>query len=201
MQSTWLKKAGLIALVCWTLAAQASQAIAVTNSVTAGIVGINNGTLAGGDGTGSGQINLNIANLALVLQARDLSGGLLPNGANVASGQQIYFVLYIDNNTAVQADNIRIEDLLNEAQFAYVAGSIETTMVATGSSDAAIWAGTWTPLSDPLGGPDDLASWGDTNSNGFADRFTAGDAAGQANQPLSIPANTIRAFRFRVTVQ
>jgi hypothetical protein len=201
MQSTWLKKIGLIALVCWALVIQASHALAVTNSVTAGIGGIDNGTLAGGNGTGSGQIDLNIADLALVLQARDLSGTLLTNGSNVTSGQEIYFLLHVDNNTAAQADNIRIEDVLNEAQFAYVAGSIETTTVATGSSDAVIWAGGWVPLSDLLGGPDDLASWADTDSNGSVDRFTAGAAGGQSNQPLNIPANTIRVFRFRVTVK
>ena len=201
MKSTWLKKAGLITLICWSLVMQASQLLAVTNSVTAGIGGINNGTLAGGNGAGSGQINLNVASLALVLQARDLSGVLLPNGSNVASGQVIYFLLYVDNNTGAQADNVRIDDILNEAQFAYVSGSIETTLVPTGSSNAAIWAGGWTPLSDLLGGPDDFASWADTNGNGTVDRFTAGAATGQANQPLSIPANTIRVFRFKATVK
>lgn len=177
--------------------------MAATNSVIGGIGGINNGTLLGGDGTGTAQITLNTVTLALVKQARDLSGTVLPNGTNVAAGQTIYFVLYIDNTTSVQASSLTIQDLLDLTQFSYTAGSLQTTTVASGSNDAAIWAGTWTALTDAVGGPDDTASR--LNISAIQDRITVGNTTGltpaQANQPLNILAGTLKAIRFRVVVQ
>lgn len=148
----------------------------------------------------SGPVTVNSVNLALVKQTRDLSGVVLPNGSNVASGQQIYFVLYVDNITAVTAADIRLTDLLNEAQFTYVPNSIEATAVPTGSTNAAIWGGVWTPLTDGVGAPDDIGSI--TNSGGPAglDKVTIGAVLGQENQVLNIPGNTLRAIRFKVTV-
>lgn len=149
----------------------------------------------------SGSLTVNSVQLALINRARDLAGAVLPNGSNVAAGQQIYFVLYVENTTTIEAINVQIEDSLNEAQFAYVPGSVETTIVATGSSDAAIWAGTWSPLTDSLGGPDDMASFVATDANGNLNRFTAGMAAGQANQQMNVPGGMIRAFRFKAIVK
>ncbi len=197
----WLRLSCLLALLGWVLAMGPPSAEAATNSVTGGIRGINNGTLSGGDGTGTAQITLNAVDLALVKQARDLSGNVLPNGANVAAGQQIYFVLYVDNTTGFTASDIRITDLLNESEFTYIASSLETTVVPTGSSDAAIWAGAWSALTDAVGGPDDLASATDTGGAADADRVTVGGVSGQANLQLDIAGNTLRAIRFRVTVK
>lgn len=149
----------------------------------------------------SGPVTVNSVNLALVKQTRDLSGAVLPNGANVASGQQIYFVLYVDNPTAVIAADIRITDLLNESQFTYVPNSIETTSVPTGSTNIAIWGSPWAAVTDGVGAPDDIGSI--TNSGGPAglDKVTIGAVLGQANQVLNIPGNTLRAIRFKVTVK
>jgi uncharacterized repeat protein (TIGR01451 family) len=154
--------------------------------------------------TPSGPVTVNSVNLALVKQARDLAGTVLPNGSNVSPGQQIYFLLFVDNSTITSADDIRITDLLNESQFTYVPNSIETTVVPSGSNDAAIWGGVWSPLSDGVGGPDDLASITDTGGPAGLDRVTVGNTTGltpaQANQTLNIPGGSLRAIRFRVTV-
>lgn len=173
---------------------------AATNSATGGIGGIDNGTLSGGDGTGTAQITINPVDLALVKQARDLAGIVLPDGASVASGQEIYFVIYVDNATLYQAGNIQIIDLLNESEFTYIPGSLEVTSVPSGSTDAQIWAGTWGPISDDVGSPDDIASITDSNATPGKDNLTIGAVGGQANQKLDIPGTTISAIRFRVRV-
>jgi len=148
----------------------------------------------------SATITVNSVQLALVKQARDLAGTVLAAGANVAPGQAIYFVLYIDNPTGVPAGDIQITDQLNETEFTYVVNSIETTAVPTGSNDAAIWAGAWSPVTQDVGAPDDIASITDTGGPAGRDRLTVGAVAAQANQQLSISGNTLRAIRFRVTV-
>jgi hypothetical protein len=173
---------------------------AATNSATGGILGINNGTLVGGDGTGTAQIEINSVQLALVKEARDLTGTVLAANADVNPGQEIYFVLYIDNITDFAAYRLTIQDAIEETQFTYVADSLETTSVVSGADAATRWAGLWTPLTDPLGGPDDEASILDTGGPPDADLLTVGDVPGQANQFLQIPARTQWAVRFRVRV-
>jgi hypothetical protein len=186
---------GLLLLTVWI-----PSAIAATNAVTGGINGINNGTLRGGDGTGTARIILNVSEFALVKQARDLAGNVLPYNSNVVSGQEIYFVLYVDNTTPISINDLRITDRLNESEFTYIPNSIELTTVPTGSDDAALWSGTWSAVSDTLGGPDDSASIEDTGGPPERDRLTVGSVFGQANQILDIPGNSIRAVRFRVRV-
>ena len=171
-----------------------------TNFATAGFNGINNGTIANGDGTGPARIEINSVRLALVKEARDLAGTVLANNADVNPGQEIYFVLYVDNVTDVTAYRLTIPDAIDETQFTYVADSLETTSVAGGASAAARWAGAWTPLTDGLGGPDDEASILDTGGPPDPDTLTVGDVPGQANLALQIPARTQWAIRFRVRV-
>ncbi len=148
----------------------------------------------------SGPITVNSVQVALVKQASDLAGTILATGANVAPGQTIYFVLSVDNTTAVPANDIRITDQLDESAFTYVPNSIETTVVPTGSNNAAIWAGVWSPVSDVVGAPDDIASITDSGGLAGLDRLTVGAVAVQANQTLNISGNTLRAIRFRVRV-
>ena len=188
-----------LTVLCWFLIGPA-VAHAAVNAATGGIGGIDNGTLAGGDGTGTARIELISVQLALVKEARDLPGTVLAPNANVAPGQEIYFVLYVDNITDVLAPQFTIEDALNETQFTYVANSLETTTVASGSNAAARWAGTWTPLTDAVGGPDDAASIVDSGGPPDLDHLAIGDVTGQVNQPLLIPTQTQWAIRFRVTV-
>ncbi len=188
-----------LVMVCWFFIGPAGVH-AATNSATGGINGINNGTLNGGDGTGTAQIEINSVQLALVKEARDLAGTVLASGANVSPGQDIYFVLYVDNITDFLAYRFTIEDAINEAQFTYIPNSLETTTVASGSNAAARWAGVWTPLTDALGGPDDEASVLDTGGPAGLDHVAVGEVTGQVNTPLQIPAQTQWAIRFRVTV-
>lgn len=151
--------------------------------------------------TPSGSVTVNSVALALKNQARDLSGAVLPNGSNVFSGQQLYFVLYVDNPTITAGADLQVIDLLNEAEFTYLPNSLETTVVAAGSSNAAIWAGVWTPLTDVTGAPDDIASFVDSGDPAGADRLTIGAVPGQTNQMLSLGAGSLRAIRFKVIVK
>ena len=172
---------------------------AATNSVQGGVGGVNNGTIQGGDGTGSAQITVNSTQLSLVKQARNGTGAVI-NGGDVSSGQVVYFVIYVDNTTSFSAVDVRITDALNETEFTYVPNSIEYTTVASGSNDAAIWGGTWNTLSDDVAGADDLASCEDTGGAADRDRLTIGQVTGQANQKLDIAGSTLWALRIRVTI-
>lgn len=188
-----------LTLMCWFVSGPAGVHAAV-NSATGGINGLNNGTLIGGDGTGTAQFEINSVQLALVKEARDLAGNVLASGANVAPSQEIYFVLYVDNITDFLAYRLTIEDAIDETQFSYVPNSLETTSVASGSDAAARWAGVWTPLTDALGAPDDEASIVDSGGPAGLDRVAVGEVTGQTNLPLTIPAQRQWVIRFRVTV-
>ena len=201
MPFTRLKRKILSLLLVWGLLLFPLPLDAATNSVTGGIGGINNGTLSGGDGTGTGQITINAVDLSLVKQARDLFGNVIPDGSNVNTGQDIYFVLYVDNFTSYSASDIQITDLLDETAFTYIPNSIETALVPTGYNDAAIWAGTWNALTDSVGVPDDVASITDSGGASEVDRLTIGGVSGQVNQIVNISGNSLRAYRFRVTVE
>lgn len=196
----WFRRPFIAIFLIWLLGIGPLQAHAATNSVLGGIGGINNGTLLYGDGTGEAQITINSVDLALIKQARDLTGIVLPDGTVVSPGQTIYFVLYVDNNTSYQAGDFRLTDLLNETEFTYIPDSLETAVVPTGSSDAAIWGAAWNPLTDVTGGPDDIASITDSGGPAGKDKISIGAVTGQVNQQLYIPASTLRAVRFRVTV-
>lgn len=197
---TWIRSPFIAILLVWLLGVGSLPATAATNSVFAGIGGINNGTLPGGDGTGTARFTIHTVPLALVQQARDLTGTPMPDGSYVSSGQEIYFVFYVDNTTAYPAVDIRITDLLNESQFTYIPESLETTLVPSGSSDAEIWAGAWTPLTDQPGGTDDIASATDSGNAAGPDRVTVGAVPEQPNQQEDIPGLSLRAVRFRVEV-
>ena len=193
------KLIGLCTVLVSALFASASI-YAATNSAIGGFGGINNGTLVGGDGTGRARIEINSVQLALVKEARDLAGTVLAANADVNPGQEIYFVLYVDNITDFTAYRLSIQDAIDETQFTYVADSLESTSVASGADAATRWAGAWTPLTDALGGPDDEASILDTGGPAGPDLLTVGDVPGQANLLLQIPARTQWAIRFRVKV-
>jgi uncharacterized repeat protein (TIGR01451 family) len=186
-------------LECW-LGGDPPPAVAEINAVRGGIGGVDNGTLADGDGTGSARITIDVVDLALVKQARDPSGAVLLDGTVVVPGQEIYFVLLVDNPTPYPADDIRVSDALDEGQFTYVPGTLEETVVPSGSGDAALWAGTWTSLSDAVGAPDDPASAVDTGGPPDPDRITWGSVTGQTNRTVTVPGLALHAIRFRVRV-
>lgn len=188
------------ALLSWTIALVPLSASAATNRALGGIGGIDNGTLTDGDGTGEAQITLEKVDLSLVKQARDSGGIVLADNANVTPGQQIWFVLYIDNVTDYPAAGIRISDILDESEFTYVPDSLESTTVVSGADDATLWASPWASLTDAVGAPDDIASITDTGGPPDKEALTVGEVTGQQNDPVTIPAQTIHAVRFRVTV-
>jgi uncharacterized repeat protein (TIGR01451 family) len=176
-----------------------ARAQTVTNSALGGIGGLDNGTLSGGDGTGTAQVSFDVVTLGLVKQARNLAGGVLANGADVAAGQEIYFVLYVDNSTPHPADSLAITDLLDESEFTYIPNSLETATMVSGSSDAAMWAATWSPVTDAVGGSD-IASISNTGGPPGSDRITIGTVSGQTNLLTPLPGQTRIAVRFRVRV-
>ena len=193
-------RSGLLVLLGTALLSGPHPASAATNVATGGIGGTNNGTLVGGDGTGPAVVTFNVTDLALVKQVRDLRGVVLPDGANVAAGQDVYFILYVDNTTPYPVDDLELTDPVNEAQFTYVPNSLAVTTVPSGATDAALWSATWTSLSDDTGAPDDAASIVDSGGPPGRDRLTIGAVAGQANQATVIPPMTRIAIRFRARV-
>lgn len=196
----WFRSPCIAILIVWLLGVSALPATAATNSVFGGFGGINNGTISGGDGTGTARITINSASFALVKQARDLTGTVLADGTNVSAGQEIYFVLFVDNPTAGPALDLRLTDVIDDLGFTYSDNSMETSLSPSGASDAAIWAATWTSLTDVVGAPDDTGSCLDTNATPGRDLLTIGAEPAQANQQLDIPAGSLRAIRFRVRV-
>ena len=187
-------------VLAWLLLSLPPPVVAVDNAAIGGIGGLDNGTLVGGDGTGEARLSLFAEELALVKQARDLTGTVLPDGTDVAPGQEIWFVLYVDNFTDAPADDVTFTDSLAESDFTYLPGSLEQTVVASGSDDEAIWAATWTSLTDAVGAPDDGASAMDTGEPPGLDRITLGADPEQTNQTVDVPALSLRALRFRVRV-
>lgn len=185
---------GCALVLCW------GTARAADNAATGGVGGIANGTLLGGDGTGDARVSLFSAELGLVKQARALDGTVLPDLAQVNPNQEIWFVLSVDNPTDAPVEDLQIADLLDEQQFAYVPGTLAHVLVASGANDALVWSGVWNPLTDPVGGPDDVASITDTGGPPGLDRLTVGAQTPQVNQPLTVPAHGKRAIRFRVRV-
>ncbi|MGB8326779.1 MAG: hypothetical protein WCE48_04285 [Steroidobacteraceae bacterium] len=196
-----LRLAAALLSCAWVfVAGMGSTAEAAVNAATA-VIGDGTGQqIDGGDGTGTARIVVNSTALGLVKQARDLTGQVLPDNTTVTPGQEIYFVLYVDNPTDFVAANLSLSDQIDETQFSYVANSIEFTTVAAGASDAIIWAASWAPLTDVQGAPDDQASIIDTGGPPSPDRLTAGDVPAQANVPINLPAHTRWAIRFRVKV-
>ena len=199
---TRLRSACIAILLAMLLGVGPLAANAATNAVLGGINGINNGTLSGGDGTGTGRVDLIAVDLALIKQARDpLTGAVLADGTNVSSGQVVTFVLFVDNITSYPASDIRLRDQINEAEFTYLTGSFETTEVPSGSTDTDIWNGTWASISEPQ--DVDFAAALNTSgvTNPEPDLLTFGAELSQPNPQLDIPATTLRAIRFQVEVK
>ena len=178
----------------------ASPAVAVTNRAVGGIGGLDNGTLLGGDGTGSAQVTLNVVDLALVKQARDLDGVVLSGGADVDAGQELCFVLYVANPSPVIDSDIEITDLLDTEAFTYLWNSLEQTIVPHDASDEDLWAAEWTPLTDLVSATGDIASVRSPGGDSQNLQITIGTTNEVANRPATVPAGSILAVRFRVRV-
>jgi hypothetical protein len=127
-------------------------------------------------------------------------GSVLPDGSDVIAGEEIYFLLFVDNPTATDAWDIQVIDPLDESQFTYITGSLESVVIPSGSDPGTFWAGAWAMLTDALGTPDDEASVMDTGGPPGPNRIAVGTVTGQVNQTADVPANSLLAIRFRVRV-
>lgn len=172
--------------------------VAATNAVRGGIGGVDNGTLLGGDGSGTAQFTIQAVDLVLRKEARDAAGSVLPDGAIVIPGQVLSFVLFVENPTSAPAADIQVTDLLDESQFTYVPGTLEETTVAVGTDAAGLWAAAWMPVTDAVG--DDVASVADTGGAPGPDRITIGLEPVQPNVLVAIPPGAVRAIRFQASV-
>jgi hypothetical protein len=190
-------RAKKFAIAALLLLAVPFAASAATNSVKAGIGGVGNGTVEGGDGTGSASVTIGQTGLRLRKQARDLAGNPLPDGSAVAASQTIYFLLWVSNPTPFPVGDLRIVDPLNESEFTYVADSLQGA-VAPLAAEANLWDAVWSPLSDT--GSDDGASAADTGGNVAKDRITLGMGSDRQNREVVIPPLSIVALRFKVQV-
>ena len=175
-------------------------AVAAENAAIGGIGGIDNGTLLGGDGTGSARISLFSTDLALIKQARNPDGTVLPDGAPVFSGRELYFVLAVENPTDVPAEDVRISDQLDETQFTYIYCTLEQTVLAGTMTDSALWNSLWIAQTDAAGPPDDGTSVMNTTGPPGMDRVSVGADATQPNRLVSIPPRSTVAIRFKVGV-
>lgn len=117
---------------------QTAEEVTVTNRVMGGIEGLNNDTFSGGDGTGTGKIQLKVIRLRLHKQSHGLTeqGTMnsepLKNDARVVLGQTLYFTLFVDNLTDAALYDLHLEDVLDEKAFAYIPGSLAMALTDAG---------------------------------------------------------------------
>lgn len=145
---------------------------------------------------------LSVAKLAFL---NDATGTQITSGSSVVKGSIVKFMIYIDNSTSTQASDVRLEDLLNDTDFTYQAGTLSwnNNVTNTATAVATIFANTdrdgantGVALTDAISGAD-VASMDTTAS---PDRITMGAHSAQANGTLNIPAGKIAAFIFKARV-
>jgi hypothetical protein len=146
--------------------------------------------------------------LAIVKQAWELNGSApLSSPVNAPAGAPLVFLIYVKNTSAIQVTDIRINDLLDQTGFDYVAGSMVRTSAGSPPADTATdkqifdatAPGTGTALSDGMDA--DVGSALDTGAPAGVDRITIGAVTGQANGVLNINAHTTFALRFEVKIK
>ena len=154
--------------------------------------------------TDSPTLTLTSATLAVVKKAflDDDSGTEIADGSSVVTGTIVKFLIYIDNSTSTQSSDVRLEDLLNDTDFTYQAGSLTWNNVVTntGATLATVFsdtnaAGSGVALTDAVDG--DVAS-ADTSLS--PDQVTMGAHSAQVNAAVNIPAGKIVAFMFRARI-
>lgn len=133
---------GLAFLLCFSTTAgfaqEKAEEVTVVNRVLGGIEGINNDTFSGGDGTGSGRIQLKVIRLRLHKQSHGLTdqGKMnsepLKNDARVVLGQTLYFTLFVDNLTDAELYDLHLQDVLDEKAFAYIPGTLALAITEAG---------------------------------------------------------------------
>lgn len=152
--------------------------------------------------TDSPALTITATTLAVVKKAflDDSSGTEIVSGSTVAKGTIVKFMLYIDNSSAIVANDVRLEDLLDKTAFTYQTGSLRwnNAVTATAATVATIFTDTSSsgvPLTDAAGAGD--VGSADAAILPASVRITFGAHSAQANGPLNIPAGKIAAFMFR----
>jgi len=200
-----LKKSKIIlaALLGSLSIATASLAGVPIQNTATGTIGISGGSLS------DGVLNLSKESMSLKKISFDLAGTRINDGATVASGQIIWVVIYTDNFTPNQVDDIRASDTPGAA-FTIINGGAANDVIeiktstcnaippATCADDAAwfVAAGVapyaaWTALTDAEG--DDIAGY----NVGPLEKITIGQPA---NAQLNLLKELRYAFRFKTRI-
>jgi len=198
-----LKKAKIIFITLLGAISLATGVLAgttITNTAT--------GTIGGNATVTNGVLTLDKESMSLKKIAFDLAGTRINDGATVASGQIIWVVIYTDNFTPNQVDDIRASDTPGAA-FTVVDGGAANDIIqvktstcaaippATCADDAAWFAAAgvapyaaWTSLTDAEDG--DIAG------------YNIGGATITMGQPTNGQLNMLKelryAFRFKVKI-
>jgi len=159
-----------------------------------------------GDGTALSDSNvfqLNSTTLSIVKRAFDLSDNPIATGSSIPRGTQFKFMLYINNTTPVDVTDVSISDFIDPTGFAYVTGTTRVDSSVVNCAAVACLAA------------EELAVFQAANLTGALDDTTDGDAinyvagtttlnVGDENEPLnaavSVPANSVLAVTFDVTM-
>ncbi len=185
----------MLAVMTGVIAFSPSAALAATNTASWDI---------GGVGQANATFNLvsfNAGNIDLTKTAFLASDGSeLADGATVPAGTQVDFMIFINNKTGVAINNINIADVLNPAEFAYVATNLQVgstgecaALACNAAERTALYGAVAAVASEAVEGGD-VAGWtGGTNT------VSAGSSAGNAQ--LNVPSATAWALVFRATVQ
>jgi uncharacterized repeat protein (TIGR01451 family) len=192
-----------------------------TNGNFSGVLDVTGTGLIGGDritGTATDAANntsefgpnFAVVPILAIVKQTWVVGGSAPLGSPVTApaGSTLVFLIYVRNTASVQVTDVRINDILDQTGFDYVAGSLVRTLAASPPTDMATdqqifdatAPGTGTPLTDAVSGAD-VGSAQDTGGPAGVDRITIGAVTGQANGVLNINAHTTYAFRFQVKVK
>lgn len=180
---------------------------AADNAALGGIGGVNNSTLINGDGSGTALFSLVSRQLTLYKTAYLTDGTELTSGARLPSGTVVHFLIYVNNDTSVQIDNVQMTDTLN-ALFAYAANNtikVGTTAACTnggandGTCDQTERDALWTAVSGGAGTTTDGAAAGDVIS--YAGTTVSVGKANASNDQLDVAANTAWAVLIPITMQ
>lgn len=182
-----------ITAMAWLLLA-ASPGIAATNQATGDIAGVD------ADLTDSNTMTITSSTLALVNRAFNTDGTPIADGASVPKGSTIYFLVYVNNTTAIPVSDLSVRDVL-AAGFQYQAGTLKvdnsidscTLASCTGVEEAAVFAAVAAAAAGTDAVDGDVVSITGTT-------IDVGNQAA-ANGQLDIAASKVWAMLFAVKVQ
>ena len=170
---------------------------AATNTGTGDIAGVP------GDLTTSNTVTLTSATLALIKRAFLADGTALASGASMPKGTLVKFMIYINNNTTVGANDVSVRDAL-DAAFAYQTGTIKTSntvancaaAICLPAEEAAIYAAVNAGTAKTDGTPDDEASY-----TAGTTTIDLGNQTVVTNSQLDVAASKVWAVLFTVKMQ